>query len=192
MTKKEIRDEMKRRRARMSEKERSRQNLAIYHAILAEDIWQDLSCFFPFVSVGTEVDTIALIQRVLTMQEEGASIRVAVPRVEGREMDFYEIHSLQDLEEGSYGIREPRGYCRKILADQGLMLLPGLAFDRNGGRVGYGGGFYDRYLSRHGSSHLMTWAPAYDFQLVDRLAVESHDIAPQKIITPDEVIRTMP
>ena len=63
------------------------------------------------------------------------------------------------------------------------MLLPGLAFDREGHRVGYGGGYYDRYLARLGGTSLHLYAVAYDFQIVDQIEAEEHDISPHRIIT---------
>ena len=63
------------------------------------------------------------------------------------------------------------------------MLLPGLAFDLEGNRVGYGGGYYDRYLSRHDGAGLHTVAVAYDFQVVERLEAESFDKRPELIVT---------
>lgn len=188
MTKQEARDEMKRRRALLAPEERDRQNREVCRLLMEDRIWEDLQWFYPFISVGTEIDTLPMLQEVFAMQRQGAAVRVAAPRVCGREMDFYEIHSLEDLEEGRFGIREPLTYCRKTIADHGLMLLPGLAFDLRGGRVGYGGGYYDRYLSRHGGEHLMTWAVAYDFQLLDEIETERHDISPQRIITPKRTI----
>lgn len=184
MTKQEAREWMKQKRSAMSPKERQRQNEAIVKKLFASDIWQQIDWFYPFVSYGTEVDTIPIIRQAFALDREGRNpVRVAVPRVHGREMDFYEIHSLDDLEPGYHGILEPKKNCQKVEAREGLMLLPGLAFDQNRNRVGYGGGYYDRYLDRHGSERLLTWAVAYDFQVVDVIEMQEHDVRPQKIIT---------
>mgnify|MGYP002530928218 CR=1 FL=1 len=95
------------------------------------------------------MDTRELIRGLLAEQKQGRRIHVAVPRVAGREMDFYEIHDMTDLQPGYQGILEPAEYCPKVEATEGMMLLPGLAFDREGHRVGYGGGYYDRYLTAY-------------------------------------------
>lgn len=185
MTKQEAREWMKKKRSELNNAERDRQNRAVAELLLSSDVWQTVEWFFPFVSYGTEVDTRAIIQQVLKQN----IARVAVPWVRGRDMDFFEIGSLEDLEEGFRGIEEPKTSCRKIIAQEGLMLLPGLAFDRQRNRVGYGGGFYDRYLGQYGNVRLRTWAVAFDFQVVDCIEAEKHDIRPEQIITPDGILR---
>ena len=67
------------------------------------------------------------------------------------------------------------------------MLIPGLAFDRDGNRLGYGGGFYDRYLGEH--KEIIGAALSYDFQLVDRLPAENHDRPVDYIVTPGEIMK---
>ena len=183
MTKEEAREIMKKLRREMSDQERSRQNQEIREQLLADPVWREVSWFYPFVSYGTAVDTRALIRGLLAEQKQGRRIHVAVPRVAGREMDFYEIHDMTDLQPGYQGILEPAEYCPKVEATEGMMLLPGLAFDREGHRVGYGGGYYDRYLARFEGSSLHLYAVAYDFQIVDQIETEEHDISPHRIIT---------
>ena len=68
------------------------------------------------------------------------------------------------------------------------MLLPGLAFDWDRNRVGYGGGYYDRYLNRYDNTGLLTVAVAYDFQVVEKIEAQEHDRRPQMIITAVRVI----
>jgi 5-formyltetrahydrofolate cyclo-ligase len=139
---------------------------------------REQECFFPFVSYGTEVDTIQMIHQVL---QEGKK-KVAVPRVQGEEMTFYRITSLKDLAKGYQGILEPvTQSC--MTAAEGVLLLPGLAFDRQKNRVGYGGGYYDRYLARYQTEKLVTVALAFDFQIVDAIEAESFDVRPQWIVT---------
>ena len=182
MTKQEARERMKRLRKELSNEEREKKNKAIRDCLLKFMEEQEKNWFFPFVSYGTEVDTLELIRIVL---EEG-KMQVAVPRVEGKDMDFYVIHSMEDLQPGYQGIPEPVT-SESVLAADGIMLLPGLAFDREKNRVGYGGGFYDRYLEKCDSSQLVTVAAAYDFQIVDRIVAEEFDRRPQWIITDNEV-----
>ena len=170
MTKEEAREIMKKLRRDMTEQERCRQNEEIRELLLADPVWSESSWFYPFVSYGTEVDTRELIRGLLEEQKQGHRIHVAVPRVAGKEMDFYEIHDMTELQSGYHGILEPAE-------------LPGLAFDREGHRVGYGGGYYDRYLSRFGGPSLHLYAVAYDFQIVDHIEAGKHDIPPHRIIT---------
>lgn len=107
---------------------------------------------FTYVSGNIEVDTCRVILYSLKVGK-----RVAVPRCVDRngKMDFYYITSMQQLEEGAFGILEPRTEsCEKVLDySRGICLVPGLSFDHNGFRLGYGKGFYDRFLSEfHGLS----------------------------------------
>ena len=130
LTKQEARSLMKQKRALLSEKEREEKDRIIFERLFAEDIWEGLDWFYPFVSYGTEVDTIAVIRHVLEGRTTWEAPRVAVPRVRGRDMDFYEITSMEDLEPGYREILEPGASCPRVTANKGLMLLPGLAFER--------------------------------------------------------------
>ena len=183
MTKEEARKQMRRMRRDMTPQERSRQNESIRRQILADPVWKEVSWFYPFVSYGTEVDTTELIREVLAHPVQGRRINVAVPRVNGKDMEFYQIRSMEELCPGYQGILEPALHCPMVEAKEGLMLLPGLAFDRKGHRVGYGGGYYDRYLAKYRMEKLHRYAVAYDFQIVDNIESEAHDIAPDRIIT---------
>ena len=104
-----------------------------------------------YVSTSIEVDTRNLIEKALA-----AGKHVAVPRcVPGtREMEFYFSRSLDDLEPGAFGVLEPvPEKCRKLIDySRGLCLVPGLGFDYAGYRLGYGKGYYDRFLSQFGGS----------------------------------------
>lgn len=101
---------------------------------------------YTYVSKPIEVDTLGLIGAALK-----AGKRVAAPRcVPGtRQMVFFEIGSESDLEEGSFGVREPApAHCRRAEADnRSLCVVPGFSFDSHGFRLGYGKGYYDRFLA---------------------------------------------
>ncbi len=113
--------------------------------------------------------------------------RVAVPRIEGRQMHFYGIESFGHLVTGRMNILEPDpDYCPCMDKEENaLMVLPGLAFDRALHRVGYGGGFYDRYLSEH-RKHC-TVAAAFECQIFDAVPFDERDIRPQMLVTEKEV-----
>ncbi len=100
---------------------------------------------FVYASCKSEVETGALIKAALRLGK-----KVAVPKVNGTEMDFYEITSYEDLYPGYQGILEPQpGEQEPVLpVDSDVILFPGIVFDHKGARIGYGGGFYDRYLCR--------------------------------------------
>ncbi len=205
MTKKEARERMKRLRRELSNEERKERNARIFTNFMQMEQVRQAEWLFPFVSYGTEADTMRIIQYNLQ-----AGKKVAIPRVEkakatslfplghsggdvaetlrdvGGKMDFYQITSMEDLHAGYHGILEPTTeIC--VPASEGVMLLPGLAFDRKGNRVGYGGGYYDHYLRRFSSKHLITIAVAFDFQIVDVIEADAFDRKPQWIVTDQAV-----
>ena len=100
--------------------------------------------------------------------------RLAVPKVYGEEMKFLWLEDLEAVAPGAYGIPEPIADGPVADDPAALVLMPGLAFDRQGGRMGYGGGFYDKYLSQHPGHP--TIALCYGFQLLDHVEMEPHDI----------------
>ena len=102
-------------------------------------------------------------------------------------MIFFRIDGEEDLEPGYFGIREPKQGLSAADGSNGLMIMPGVAFDRSRGRVGYGGGFYDRYLAAH--PDLFTAAVAFEFQLFDQVPREETDILPRCLITEKQIYR---
>lgn len=183
MTKKEARETMKILRSKLSPSEREQKNQAIFRRLMQMDVMKQARWFFPFVSYGTEVDTIEMIKYIL----ESKLTRVAVPRVHGNHMDFFEITSMEQLVSGYHGILEPNT-TNLIQARDGVMLLPGLAFDLDKNRVGYGAGYYDRYLEQYQNKNLITIAIAYDFQIVDSITADTFDQKPNLLITDKGVI----
>ncbi len=102
---------------------------------------------FTYVSKDIEVDTLAIIRAAWANGK-----KVAVPKCisQTREMDFYYITSMDDLENGAFGVLEPiESRCEKATDfSKGLCIVPGLSFDAEGYRLGYGKGYYDRFLSK--------------------------------------------
>ena len=105
---------------------------------------------------------------------------VAVPKVVGQDMVFYKLSDFAQLEKGYFGIPEPaRGEI--VQWEEALMIMPGVAFDRQNHRVGYGGGFYDKYLEKH--PNLQAIAISFELQMYRELPFEEHDIKPEKVVT---------
>lgn len=117
----------------------------IYKWVCAFSDFQNADTIFCFVGTETEIDTRPLLEEILRRGK-----RLGVPKCTGAGiMEVYEIHSLNDLESGSYGILEPKDGFVRILPEQiDLALVPCLSCNEAGWRLGYGGGFYDRYLER--------------------------------------------
>lgn len=133
-----------------------------------------------YMPTGNEIDTSAIIRFCL---ENGK--RVAAPRVDGDTMEFYYFRSKEELEQGAYDIWEPTG--KEAVADEeSLVIMPGVAFDLNCNRIGYGKGYYDRYLSKH--PKMKRIALAYEFQIVGKIKQEIHDVKPEMIVTESRVI----
>jgi 5-formyltetrahydrofolate cyclo-ligase len=102
---------------------------------------------------------------------------IGVPLISEKEMVFVEIRSLTECQPGSFGIREPAYSPEKVLRPEEIdvAVFPGLAFDTKKNRLGYGGGWYDRFLSKAGS-HAVSIGVAYPFQVVEDLPSEPHDL----------------
>jgi 5,10-methenyltetrahydrofolate synthetase len=191
MTKDETRIHQKGLRDQLTEAEQKQASQLIREQLFKLDYYQNCKAVFTFVSFRSEVDTKEIINRAIL---DGK--KVYVPKVEERWMEFYEIKSLDELTPKTLGILEPQGdqslrYQRtstdNLQADN-LMLLPGLAFDVFGNRIGYGAGYYDRYLSTQGETHFYKIALAYDFQVMEQVASDEYDIKADVIISPSRII----
>lgn len=189
MTKGEIRNHIKNIRKEIPINLRKEYNQNIHERLFLSNEFKDCNMLFIYISFGSEIDTITIINKALQMNKT-----VFVPKVEKNDMNFYELHSLDGLIRSKFGILEPDSsidqiYTSNSLADGNkLMILPGLAFDRLGNRIGYGAGYYDRYLDRHSHKEWTKLALSYNFQIMDPLTVSKHDIPADFIITPDEFI----
>lgn len=189
MTKNEIRSFMKRLRNETPIALRNEYSSKIHERLFTLNEFKESNKLFTFVSFGSEVNTTSIIDRALQMNKE-----VYVPKVEANSMEFYRINSIEGLVRSKFGILEPDSdKLHKYTSSQsdkgkGLILLPGLAFDKFGNRIGYGAGYYDRYLGRHTHKGWIKLALAYDFQIMEQLTVNKNDIPADYIITPDILI----
>lgn len=133
-----------------------------------------------YMPTGNEIDTTEIIRYC---KENGK--RLAAPRVNGDTMEFYYFTDETDMEQGAYDIWEPTG-TEAVEDEESLVIMPGVAFDLNCNRIGYGKGYYDRYLSAH--PRMKKVALAYDFQIVGRIKREVHDVRPDVVVTESRVI----
>lgn len=127
-----------------------------------------------YMSYNNEVDTKEIINALLP------SKKIALPKVIDKEIKFYYINSLLELSPGYYGILEPITTNPVNNYDNTICITPGVCFSRDGYRLGYGGGYYDRFLSKH---KVYTIGLCYKECLVDALPHESHDKQIDEIIT---------
>ena len=144
-----LRAKFRRMRENMTEEKRRRLDAEIQCRLLTLREYARADTIFTYVSKPIEVDTISIIKAALVNRK-----RVAVPRCipNTHEMEFYYIRSLKDLEKGSFGVMEPIAQrCARVTnLSHGLCIVPGFSFDAQGFRLGYGKGYYDRFLSRFG------------------------------------------
>lgn len=117
-----------------------------------------------------------------------AAKQVLFPRVAGKKLEFVEVSEWSELQPGAFGIAEPTGTRVVVPAAIEFMVLPGVAFDRRGHRLGYGKGYYDRYWHQQ-PRHGLLVGLGFDFQLVDRLPVEHHDIQLDLLVTEANLFR---
>ncbi|MCR4618095.1 MAG: 5-formyltetrahydrofolate cyclo-ligase [Lachnospiraceae bacterium] len=115
-------------------------------------------------------------------------IKVYYPKVVGRDLEFYLINSLSELSPDGYkGIREPIGTGEKYLYDEvfcneELIFLPGVAFDKKGNRLGYGGGYYDRFLADKPELVKNSYALGFKMQEVPHIPTKEYDIKPAHVL----------
>lgn len=148
--KKQLRAEMRAFRKGMNEPLRREKNRLIFQRLIRLPQYQQAKCIVTYVSTELEVDTRQLMERAW---QDGKL--VAVPRcVPGtRKMEMYYIRSMDDLEPGMYGIPEPNVDCLRCSDwKDSLCIVPAFCNDRKGYRLGYGGGYYDRFLSQYGGT----------------------------------------
>lgn len=179
-----LRAQLLKRRAALPPALRAQMGRAVAERVLALPAYTACGMLFSYVSVRQEVDTRALIRAAL---RDGK--RVAVPRCEGKRMVFYVIDSLDALLYGGFGLLEPPPGGETARPDaRSLCLVPGLAFDGGGARIGYGGGFYDRFLPAFpGLSAGLCYSPL----LADApLPVEPHDCRVDLVVTDRNVLES--
>ena len=117
--------------------------------------------------------------------------RVVFPRVQGSEMQFFEVAGHEELQVGNFGILEPQGAQSIPIAELDLLVVPGVAFDQSGHRLGYGKGYYDRLLQQR-LPHCRLVGFCFEFQLVASLPAEAHDIRMDLLVTEQRTLRLIP
>ena len=169
MDKKELRSMIRARKRAMTEAEICQRSEALGKLFAASPLYQAAKTIYGYLPYNQEVRTVAMLEQAI---RDGK--KVAVPKVYGEEMRFIYIEDMTQVEKGYAGIPEP--VADEPVAEDvtALVLMPGLAFDPEGHRIGYGGGFYDRFLEQEPDHP--TLALCYEFQMLPHLETEEHDI----------------
>lgn len=180
MDKSTLRAQMRRQRREMTEAQTASQSERLCRMFLQSELYRDAAAIYGYLPFGGEVRILPILAQAL---RDGK--RVAVPKVCGDEMRFILISELAQTAPGYRGIPEPIADAPIACDGDATVLVPGLAFTRDGKRLGYGGGFYDRFLSREPGHP--TVALCYGFQLLDNLPADAWDVAVDRVIVPQEV-----
>ncbi|MBQ7345872.1 MAG: 5-formyltetrahydrofolate cyclo-ligase [Oscillospiraceae bacterium] len=168
MDKKALRSQIRARKRAMTEEEIARSSERLGEMFLASFAYQQARTIYGYLPYNQEVRTVPMLEQAL---KDGK--RVAVPKVYGDEMRFIYMDDLSAVEKGYAGIPEPVADGPVADDPTALVLMPGLAFDPQGHRIGYGGGFYDKFLEKEPGHP--TLALCYEFQMLDHLETEAHD-----------------
>lgn len=208
--KKAIRAEVSAKKKALSMEEVERMSMELKEQFCQLEAYREAECIYAYMSYNEEVRTMPIIE-----QAWADGKRVAVPKTyasgakknsKGEAipdfMEFIYIRSMDDCTKGYMGIPEPKDAICGIdevgdldlskaqIAEEKkvLLLMPGLAFDRSGNRIGYGGGFYDKYLHSHREVAFTLVALCFDFQMYDTVPTKAHDEKMDLIIAPGEVV----
>ncbi len=186
MPKTGLRRKMLESRKSLSADEYRGKSLIIQQRLISSEEYSRAQALVLYSSIHNEVETQKVIEFSLSSGK-----KVILPVVSDGKLLFRELTGMSDLCKGKFGILEPRATNMVFdpeLAD--LIVLPGIAFDLKGHRVGYGKGYYDKSLHRlEGQGKLV--ALCYDFQLVDEIAGEPHDVRVDMIITERRIVHPL-
>jgi len=180
-SKKELRKEILKNRDALTVEERSEKSKIIAQKVISHKVFQEADIVLLYASYKSEVDTIDIFEAAILAEKE-----VFYPKVIGDEMEFYRVQEQTDLIEGYRGIREPKENEKaKFIPDKDskiCVIMPGAVFDKEGNRIGYGGGYYDKYLGQLERNvpkeNITKIGLAYDCQIVPVRFIEreKHDI----------------
>ena len=177
--KQDIRKNVLKQRNLMNEKEWDEHSHEIYKKVVTHPFFLESKEVYCYIDFRNEVGTKKIIEEAWRLGK-----RVAAPRIEGTEMNFYYIDSFTELESGYFGVLEPVGE-EKAEGEQVLVIMPGAAFDKKRNRIGYGKGYYDRFLEKYPTYR--TLALAFELQVVDKIPSDSFDVKPNQIVTEENI-----
>ena len=183
-TKKDLRKEAAAVRDGISPLTRKTKSDRIAAILRGSDLYQKADVLITYVSFRSEVDTVPIIEHALVDQKT-----VFCPKVNGDRITFFKLEDLSDLKTGAYGILEPVGVEEPFIKENyksPLILVPGLLFAPDGSRLGYGGGFYDRFLFENSS--LLKVGLCYSEQIKDEVIMDTHDMRVDHLLTEECLI----
>lgn len=177
-SKKDIRKRVLDNRNKITDKEWEEKSHCIYKKVVTHPFFLQADAIYCYADYRREVGTCKIMEHAWNSGK-----KVAAPKVNGEEMEFYYIQSFTDLHDGFKGILEPTQ--THLAQDENvLVIMPGAAFDMKCNRIGYGKGYYDKYLHAH--SNYKTIAIAFELQMIKAIPAESYDVCPDIIITEEK------
>ena len=178
--KKTLRTQIREALKKMTPERRTAASVQACARLTQQKIWQKAQSVLFYAPLPEELDLWPLLMDALA-----AGKTVSLPRFDAEQKGYVACHirdAADDLSEGQYGIREPAELCARISLNRlDLILVPGIAFDLNGYRLGRGKGYYDRLLAEAGGP---TCGVAFDEQIVSQIPTEPHDVRLNCILTP--------
>ena len=196
MNKKELRREVLVRRNELLESDRKEKSGSIAEKVIDLQEFRESNTVLLYNSIRSEVETMDIIQEANRLGKN-----IYLPRVMGDKMEFFLMSEKTEYEISKYGICEPIPESTDVYVPKGedevFVLVPGAVFDEVGNRIGYGGGYYDKYLKsfidRKRYKKMCVVAVAYDCQIVGLKEIEneSHDVKMDYVITESREMRRM-
>lgn len=164
-------------RKSLDKSEKLKKDETIFKKLIALDTVRNCKTLLCYISLENEIDTSKLLRFCFEN-----SINIAVPKcLNGEVMKFYFITGEKDLEKGMYGISEPKNYCAEYtFDDNSVCVVPALSADKSGFRLGYGKGYYDRFLSNFKGKSIVL---VYKENLVEKLVTDKYDCCCDLVVT---------
>ena len=185
--KKALREKILAQRDALSPAARAAASREITQRLLAEPGYIQARSVLAYMGFGSEVDTSNFVNQAL---HDGKLL--ALPRIDkaSQSLRLHRVNRLDELVSGVWGIREPHGEAAAVGLDEiDFVLMPGVAFDRSGARLGYGAGYYDRLLAS-GARRALRVTAAFDVQIVDTVPADAHDQSLDIIISENRIIHS--
>jgi len=169
----------------LDNKKKDKYDREIHDHLFSYEGWRKSQTIGVTISLGMEIDTYRIIEKAW---EDGKKVFVPKCYPQYKTLTFYLLDNFSQLENSFYGLREPNTDISQAIDPTSIewMIVPGLIFDRDGYRIGHGGGYYDRFLAAHS---LSTISLCYSEQVVESISHDMYDIPVDMIVTPCEVIK---
>ena len=178
-SKKDIRKRVLVERSLLSEEIWAEKSYRIYEKVISHPIFLDADEIYCYIDFRNEVGTRKILEEAWRLGK-----KVAVPKILESDMEFIYIYSQAELSPGNWGIMEPLTNT-PAEGKNVLVMMPGAVFDLDKHRIGYGKGYYDRYLAKH--PYYQTMALAFELQKLENIPADEYDICPQIIVTEEHI-----